>query len=383
MSTFQIRAAWAALAPAMALAAGAHAAGRAAAPLTGTRWQLASIESMADEQPTLRPPDPSRLTLAFGADGRARLTLDCNRGSARWQAEAAAAAATASSAASASAAVSGDRPPRQSGSLRFGPLAATRAACGPGSLAPRLAAALPHVRSYVVEGGQLHLALWADGGILHWQPAPALATVQRFQGLLTGRGDAHHAVQGRAGQTLSVLLHTNNVSQAFNVLPPGSAEAMYMGASSGVQAVLRLPADGRYTLDTFLMRNAARRGERARYTLTATLSGTALQPLPAAQDALVAGTPFHATARLACQPAGTAPGGDCVAGVRRYGHDGTATVAIQGANGLLRRLLFEQGRLTATDSAQPATSQRTGDSTTVTIGSDERYAVPDALLNGG
>lgn len=380
MAAIHTCAAWAALAPALALAAGAPAAGRAAAPLAGTQWQLAAIESMADEQPTLRPADPSRLTLAFGADGRARLTLDCNRGSAGWQAEPAMAAAVASTGSSA---VPGDALPRQSGRLRFGPLAASRAACGPGSLAPRLAAALPHVRSYVVEGGQLHLALWADGGLLHWRPAPALTAVQRFQGTLTGRGDAHHAVQGLAGQTLRVRLTTSNPSQAFNVLPPGSAEAMYLGAISGEQAVLRLPADGRYTLDTFLMRNAARRGERARYTLTATVSGTALLPLPPAQDALVSGTAFHATARLSCQPAGTAPGGDCEAGVRRYGHDGTATVEVRGANGLLRRLLFEQGRLSATDSAQTATSQRTGDTTTVTIGRDERYAVPDALLNGG
>ena len=44
--------------------------------------------------------------------------------------------------------------------------------CPPGSLAPALGRALPFVRSYLLEGGQLHLSLMADGGILTWAPAP-------------------------------------------------------------------------------------------------------------------------------------------------------------------------------------------------------------------
>lgn len=54
----------------------------------------------------------------------------------------------------------------------LGPLASTRAACGPDSLAPRLASSWPYVRSYLIEGGRLHLGLMADGGVLTWTPAP-------------------------------------------------------------------------------------------------------------------------------------------------------------------------------------------------------------------
>lgn len=125
-------------------------------PLAGTQWQLVAFESMSDEQGTARPPDPASYTLAFGPDGRANLRLDCNRGSATWQASAA----------------TGDTPGRRSGSLEFGTLASTRAMCPPASLEPRIAKALPFVRSYVLVDGRLHLSLLADGGILVFASAP-------------------------------------------------------------------------------------------------------------------------------------------------------------------------------------------------------------------
>lgn len=142
--------------------AGLAACAGAPAPLTfpptlaGSRWQLEALTSMDDAQPEQRPADGARYTLTFGADGVALLQLDCNRGRASWQAEPAPDAT----------------PQRRSGALRFGDLASTRAMCAPDSLAPRLAAQLPHVRSYVIERGRLHLALMADGGLLRWAPLP-------------------------------------------------------------------------------------------------------------------------------------------------------------------------------------------------------------------
>lgn len=132
------------------------AAVAAPSPLAGTQWQLVAFESMSDEQGIARPPDPARYTLAFGPDGRASFRLDCNRGSAAWQARAA----------------TGDTPGRRSGSLDFSALATTRAMCPPASLEPRLAKALPDVRSYLLMDGRLHLSLFADGGILVFAPAP-------------------------------------------------------------------------------------------------------------------------------------------------------------------------------------------------------------------
>ena len=76
-------------------------------------------------------------------------------------------------------------------------------------------------------------------------------------------------------------------------------------------------------------------------------------------------------------------GASCKAGVIRRGRDGTATVELRGANGLVRNVLFVKGQPVASDSAQPMTSSRQGDLITVRFGSDERYDVPDALLTGG
>lgn len=109
---------------------------------------------MSDEVADERPAAPGLYTLGFEAGGRAVLRLDCNRGQSTWQ-------ATPSPGSSAQ---------RPSGSLQFGPLASTRAACPPGSRAPRLVREWPAVRSYVIEGGRLHLALMADGGIQTWRP---------------------------------------------------------------------------------------------------------------------------------------------------------------------------------------------------------------------
>lgn len=123
-------------------------------PLAGSRWQLVAFQSMDDSQGTVRPAEPSHYTLEFGADGRVVVRLDCNRGAASWQAEPAPGASAL----------------RASGSLQLGPLALSRAACAPGSLAPRLAQSWPYVRSYLIESNRLHLSLMADGGILTWAP---------------------------------------------------------------------------------------------------------------------------------------------------------------------------------------------------------------------
>ncbi|MCP5270899.1 MAG: META domain-containing protein [Burkholderiaceae bacterium] len=149
------RTAIAALVATAALAAGCTAPSAPTDPLaalTGTHWQLVALQSMDDAQGTARPADPSAYTLHFGPDGRAALRVDCNRAMGTWQAVPAADGG--------------------SGTLRFGPLAGTRAMCPPDSLAPRLMRELPFVRGYLLRDGQLHLSLMADGGILSWAPVP-------------------------------------------------------------------------------------------------------------------------------------------------------------------------------------------------------------------
>ncbi|MFO0157408.1 MAG: META domain-containing protein [bacterium] len=118
--------------------------------LAGTSWQLLAIQSMDDRQGTLTEADPSRYTHSFGRDGSAVMRLDCNRASAPWKLT--------------------PGPEASSGSLTFGPVAATRARCPPPSIDARVLRDLPDVRSFLLRDGRLHLSLMADGGIYSWGP---------------------------------------------------------------------------------------------------------------------------------------------------------------------------------------------------------------------
>lgn len=124
----------------------------AADPLTGTQWELLSIQSMDDAQGRTLIDAPERFTLRFGADGQLVLRLDCNRGSGRWSHTPSAA-------------------DRASGSLQLGPVASTRAMCPPPHLDTRVARDLGFVRSYLIRDGRLFLSLMADGGVYEWRPA--------------------------------------------------------------------------------------------------------------------------------------------------------------------------------------------------------------------
>jgi heat shock protein HslJ len=121
-------------------------------PLIGTTWQLLSIESMSDEQPSTTIEAPAEYTVTFGDDGKAGFRVDCNRGNSTWTSEAGSA---------------------DSGSLSFGPIALTKMMCPQPSNDAQVAAALDRVRSYLLSDGKLHLSLEADSGIMHWEPLPA------------------------------------------------------------------------------------------------------------------------------------------------------------------------------------------------------------------
>jgi heat shock protein HslJ len=117
-------------------------------PLTGTGWQLASIESAG--APTAVE-DPSAFTVTFGADGHAAFRMDCNRGGGSWQATAAT---------------------PDSGTLSFGPIAVTLMLCPQPSLDTRVAAALADVGGWHIQDGQLSMTPASGDTTLHWAPLP-------------------------------------------------------------------------------------------------------------------------------------------------------------------------------------------------------------------
>ncbi|SDI03843.1 hypothetical protein [Janthinobacterium sp. YR213] len=87
------------------------------------------------------------------------------------------------------------------------------------------------------------------------------------KGKIKGYATAEYTVSGKAGQTFSVKLKTNQPSNYFNIRQPGQDEALFIGSTSGNTYQAALPADGEYTVQVYLMRNAARRNAVANYSL--------------------------------------------------------------------------------------------------------------------
>jgi hypothetical protein len=210
------------------------------------------------------------------------------------------------------------------------------------------------------------------------------ATSTAIKGQIKGDNYVDYQVRAGAGQTLNVGMESSNAFSYFNILPPGSRDvAMFVGSSSGYRFSGVLPTDGDYAIRVYLMRNAARRNEVANFTLTVGVSGQALAPTPAAKDALIPGTPFHASAKIACTVPYDAKKKECDAFVIRRGFDGTATVEVSWGERLKRRILFVKGKAVAADSPEALIAMRTGDVSIVSFGSDERYEIPDTLVSGG
>jgi hypothetical protein len=209
------------------------------------------------------------------------------------------------------------------------------------------------------------------------------ATSVQLKGSIKGDAGVDYKIGARAGQTLAATMKSSNASTYFNILPPGSEGAMFIGSTSGVTATVVLPDDGVYVVRVYLMRNASRRNETSNYTLTVGVTGKPLAPLSAAKDALIPGTKFHASAPMTCTPPFETKPTQCEAFVTRRGFDGTATVEIRTQNATRRRILFVAGTPVASDSDEAMAHSREGDRTVVRFGADERYDLPDALIQGG
>ena len=209
------------------------------------------------------------------------------------------------------------------------------------------------------------------------------ATSRVIKGQVKGDHYVDYPLRGGAGQTLSVEMKSSNAANYFNINPPGSEMSLFIGSTSGSRFSGVLPVEGDYTVRVYLMRNAARRNELANYTLTLGLTGQPLMATPAAKDALIPGTPFHAAATIACAPPLAARETTCEAFVIRRGFDGTATVEIRWGDGLKRRILFVKGQASASDAPDAISVVRKGDVNVVSLGNSERFDIPDALIFGG
>lgn len=203
-----------------------------------------------------------------------------------------------------------------------------------------------------------------------------------LKGRIKGRESVDYLVRAGAGQTLAVALAKSNLPGAFSVNAPGAEAAMSTGSAGGEFSGV-VPVDGEYTIRVYLAPAAARRNEAGEYTLTVGVAGKALPPLVATQDVLIPGTPYHATANIACVPPRAPEAKSCEAWIVRRGFDGTATVEVRYGYGFRRWILFVAGKPVASDSPGAIAVTRQAGMSIVRLGADERYEVPEALLTGG
>ena len=210
-----------------------------------------------------------------------------------------------------------------------------------------------------------------------------------IEGSITGYETVDYTLGARKGQYMNVSMTSNNGANYFNILAPGETEvALFNGSMSENQFEGVLPATGDYKVRVYLMRSAARRKEVAKYRLEMIIgSGEAPEPRSAASphDALVAGTPYHATGAVPCSMGGGQPAGSCPFGVIRTGN-GAGTVTVTKPDGRTRSIFFEDGRATGCDASGADRvefhASHEGDLSIVRIG-DERYEIPDAVIQGG
>jgi hypothetical protein len=129
--------------------------------------------------------------------------------------------------------------------------------------------------------------LLASGGVAPalW-PSPAIAqdrterisfaagrSSRTVRDTISGDEGIDYLVNVRAGQRLAATLRTDNPSSYLNIKARGSSEALFNGSIAGNLGDVIVPSSGDYVVEVYLMRNAARRGERANFSLTIEVTG--------------------------------------------------------------------------------------------------------------
>jgi hypothetical protein len=117
-------------------------------------------------------------------------------------------------------------------------------------------------------------------------------------GKIKGDQTIDYQLRASAGQSMVAIFKPSNLSAYFNVLPPGSKVAIFVGSVSGNRFDAKLPANGVYTIRVYLMRNAARRNETANYTLEVSIAGGGRTAAATSDASPVTGPSFDRTLEL-------------------------------------------------------------------------------------
>lgn len=122
---------------------------------------------------------------------------------------------------------------------------------------------------------------------------PDGATQATATGRIVGRAGNDHVVRADAGQVLAVRMDADSAMAYFNVLPPGSGEALFIGSVSGNEFRGGLAKGGDYVIRVYQMAAGARRGQSANYSLHVELTAPSAAPFD--QVLSLHGVRFHVT----------------------------------------------------------------------------------------
>ncbi|MBS3021463.1 hypothetical protein DJFAAGMI_04236 [Comamonas sp. PE63] len=89
-----------------------------------------------------------------------------------------------------------------------------------------------------------------------------------YSGQITGNGVVQYGLETRPFQRMTVTLNTNNPSSQMNIFKDGNAQPLCAGSARQNICTFRVERGASYRVLIFLTRDAAQRGESARFTLT-------------------------------------------------------------------------------------------------------------------
>ena len=112
----------------------------------------------------------------------------------------------------------------------------------------------------------LHLSSISMAQVAFTRPGDYSST---YSGQITGNGVVQYGLETRPFQRIIVTFNTNNPSSRMNVLKGGSAESLCHGSADSNTCTFLVERGTSYRVMIYLTREAAQRGESARFTLTA------------------------------------------------------------------------------------------------------------------
>ncbi|MBR8829507.1 MAG: hypothetical protein DSM107014_16695 [Gomphosphaeria aponina SAG 52.96 = DSM 107014] len=201
-----------------------------------------------------------------------------------------------------------------------------------------------------------------------------------IQGEIKGDETVDYILRANAGQSMVVILSTDNLANYFNVIAPGEDSAMFIGSTEGNRFEGNLPKDGDYTIRVYLMRSAAREEETANYSMEIGIANNN-PTAPYTTETYDATTSFKCEVRDSADGAPVTHSQDCPAGILR-GDPGSASMRIMLPNGVERVLNFEAENVTTPDGGELTWGKEENGDWYIGIDNQEFYIIPEAAIYG-